>query len=113
FQMEIHVHRGWHVYSAHPINRQSGMTPLEIKFVDLPKWIVPAGKPVYPAGISYEGSRVYLGGAHVVEQQFAIARDAPLGEHIIAGQLIYQGCDANVCFPPIEWTFSRLIHTIK
>lgn len=101
-EIKFRVNPGYHVNSHTP--RSDLLIPTTLEFQALDK--VKIGKIVYPAGeqLALEFSpkeklSVYSGDL-VTTVPIIVAKDAKAGTYVIKGELHYQACNSNACFPP-------------
>lgn len=103
-QAEVHfrVNPGYHVNSHTPSSDLFIPTTLEFKAQDKIK----TGKIVYPAGEDLalefdpkEKINVYTGDV-TAQVPVIAAKDAAAGQYTLKGELHYQACNDNSCFPP-------------
>lgn len=98
--IEIHfrINEGFHINSHEP--RQKSLIRTELLEVE------PEGVKIvsvdFPAGMDYafpadpsQKLSVYSG-EFVLKMHLTVGR----GDHLVAGELRYQACDTNTCFPP-------------
>ena len=101
-EIRFRVNPGYHVNSHNPGSELLIPTTLDFKPLDKIK----AGKIVYPAGEEFalefspkEKLNVYTGDV-VTEVPVIVAKDAAVGTYSLKGELQYQACNNNSCFPP-------------
>jgi DsbC/DsbD-like thiol-disulfide interchange protein len=100
--INFRVEQGYHINSNHPTSEL--LIPTEIKLD--PAQGLSIGKIAYPPGqdmsLSFapdEKLNVYAGEVSVAVPVSAGKSTAP-GEYVLKGQLRYQACNDNSCFPP-------------
>lgn len=101
-EVRFRVNPGYHVNSHNPGSEL--LIPTSLSFTSLDK--IKAGKIAYPAGEEFvlefspkEKLNVYTGDV-VAEVPIVVAKDAALGTYSLKGELQYQACNNNSCFPP-------------
>jgi Thiol:disulfide interchange protein DsbD, N-terminal len=109
-QFNFHVHDPYHINSSHPLTEE--LIPTQLHF-SLPDEVA-FGKLQYPAGktmaFPFDPSTklsVYSGDFIVRGIVMAPGQASP-GTYTIHGELKYQACDNNACYPPkkLPFTFS-------
>jgi hypothetical protein len=100
--LSFHIKSGFHVNSHQPTNPE--LIPTEVRFTP-PEDLVIA-KIEYPAGVltsfSFDPSEklsVYTGDV-TVKAVVLTAPKATAGPYTVHGELKYQACDNNACYPP-------------
>jgi DsbC/DsbD-like thiol-disulfide interchange protein len=101
-ELRFRVNPGYHVNSHTP--GSDLLIPTTLEFKPLEK--IKTGKVTYPAGEQFaldfspkEKISVYTGDV-VTNVSVIVAKDAPLGTYALKGELQYQACNNNSCFPP-------------
>ena len=101
-EVRFRVNPGYHVNSHNPGSELLIPTALDFKPLDKIK----AGKITYPPGEEFalefspkEKLNVYTGDV-VTEVPVIVAKDAAVGTYTLKGELQYQACNNNSCFPP-------------
>jgi hypothetical protein len=101
-EVRFRVNPGYHVNSHTPGSELLIPTALDFKPLDKIK----AGKIVYPAGQELalpfdpkEKLSVYTGDI-VTQVPVIVAKGAAAGQYALKGELQYQACNDNSCFPP-------------
>jgi hypothetical protein len=109
-QFYFHVRDPYHINSSHPLTEE--LIPTQLHF-SLPDEVA-FGKLQYPAGKSmsfpFDPSTklsVYSGD-FIVRGIVMAPGEASTGTYTIHGELKYQACDNNACYPPkkLPFTFS-------
>jgi hypothetical protein len=109
-QFNFHVHDPYHINSSHPLTEE--LIPTQLHF-SLPDEVA-FGKLQYPAGktmsFPFDPSTklsVYSGD-FIVRGIVMAPGQASSGTYTIHGELKYQACDNNACYPPkkLPFTFS-------
>ena len=102
-EVRFRVNPGYHVNSNHPGSEL--LIPTEIEFATAPAKLT-IGKIAYPKGEELalqfdpkEKLSVYTGDVAVMVPLSA-AKDAKAGDYTVKGELHYQACNDNSCFPP-------------
>jgi hypothetical protein len=101
-QFTFHVQSGYHINSNQPSSEE--LIPTQLHF-SLPGDLV-IGKVEYPAGkltsFPFDPQQqlsVYSGDVIIKALVLAQAGSSP-GAHTVHGELKYQACDNNACYPP-------------
>jgi hypothetical protein len=101
-EVRFRVNPGYHVNSNKP--GSDLLIPTTVEFQALDK--IKTGKVVYPAGeqLALEFSpkeklSVYTGDV-VTNVSLSVAKDAAVGTYSLKGEVHYQACNDNSCFPP-------------
>jgi DsbC/DsbD-like thiol-disulfide interchange protein len=100
-EVRFRVNPGYHVNSHTP--GSDLLIPTNLEFTPLDK--IKAGKIAYPTGepltldFSKEKISVYTGD-FTTEVPVVVAKDATVGSYSLKGELQYQACNNNSCFPP-------------
>jgi len=101
-RLTFRVLDGYHVNSHKPYSELLIPTALTLATDKT----VALGKPVYPAGHDFtlavapdEKLNVYTG-AFAIHVPVRVAQSAAPGTYIVKGELKYQACNDNSCFPP-------------
>jgi hypothetical protein len=114
-QFNFHVHDPYHINSSHPLTEE--LIPTQLHFSLLGE--VAFGKLQYPAGkmmsFPFDPSTklsVYSGD-FIVRGNVMAPGQASTGSYTIHGELKYQACDNNACYPPkkLPFTFSVKVGT--
>jgi hypothetical protein len=107
-QFNFHVHDPYHINSSHPLTEE--LIPTQLHF-SLPGEVA-FGKLQYPAGkmmsFPFDPSTklsVYSGDFAVRGIVMAPGQ-ASTGTYTIHGELKYQACDNNACYPPKKLPFT-------
>jgi len=107
-QFNFHVHDPYHINSSHPLTEE--LIPTQLHFslpgeVALGKMQYPAGKTMsFPFDPSTKLS-VYSGD-FVIRGLVMTPATASTGTYTIHGELKYQACDNNACYPPKKLPFT-------
>jgi hypothetical protein len=98
----FHVEKGYHINSNKPLTEE--LIPTQLHFM-LPGEIV-IGKVGYPAGVltsfpfdPTQKLSVYSGDV-VIHAVVIAPQEAQAGPLTVHGELRYQACDNNACYPP-------------
>ena len=101
-EIRFRVNPGYHVNSHTP--GSDLLIPTNIDFKPLDK--IKTGKIIYPAGEQFaldfspkEKISVYTGDV-ATQVPVIVAKDAAAGTYSLKGELQYQACNNNSCFPP-------------
>jgi DsbC/DsbD-like thiol-disulfide interchange protein len=101
-ELRFRVNPGFHVNSHTPGSEL--LIPTTLEFKPLEK--IKAGKIVYPPGqqlalqFSPKDKLDVYSGDIVTQVPVIVAKDAPIGQYSLKGELQYQACNDNSCFPP-------------
>jgi hypothetical protein len=100
--LNFHIKPGFHVNSHQPTNPE--LIPTEVRFTPPPDLVI--AKVQYPAGVltsfpfdPSEKLSVYTGDV-TVKALVLTAPKATAGPYTVHGELKYQACDNNACYPP-------------
>lgn len=114
-QFNFHIHDPYHINSSHPLTEE--LIPTQLHF-SLPPEVV-FGKLQYPAGKTMSFPFDPSTKISVYSGDFAIKGivlapgQASSGTYTIHGELKYQACDNNACYPPkkLPFTFNVKVGT--
>jgi DsbC/DsbD-like thiol-disulfide interchange protein len=101
-ELRFRVNPGYHVNSHTP--GSDLLIPTTLEFKPLEK--IKAGKIVYPPGqqlalqFSPKDKLDVYSGDIVTQVPVIVAKDAATGQYSLKGELQYQACNDNSCFPP-------------
>ncbi len=101
YPLELNILKGFHI-QANPAS-QEYLIAVTAKLQPLDG--ITIGDPIYPRGIPFrlKGSNRDISTYEnkvVIKIPITVANTASPGEIILKGTLRYQGCDAELCFPP-------------
>lgn len=101
-EFTFHIQDGYHINSNQPANPE--LIPTQLHF-SLPGDLA-IGKVEYPAGtltaFPFDPTQklsVYSGNL-VIKALVMAPANSPAGTHTVHGELRYQACDNNACYPP-------------
>jgi DsbC/DsbD-like thiol-disulfide interchange protein len=101
-ELRFRVNPGYHVNSHTPGSEL--LIPTTLEFKPLEK--IKAGKIAYPPGqqlalqFSPKDKLDVYSGDIVTHVPVIVAKDAAIGQYSLKGELQYQACNDNSCFPP-------------
>lgn len=107
-ELRVKLPEGIHVQSDDP--RDPYVIPTVLTFT--PPERVTVADITYPAATDFllegwEEPLAVFDSEFTIEAELVLAADAPPGELVVPGSLLYQSCDDKVCFPPataaVEW----------
>ncbi len=116
-QVDLHfrVKQGYHINSNRP--RSELLIPTSLKLE--PPSDLAAGGVIYPPGMDLsfpfdpsEKLSVYSG-PFIVKARLSAARTANTGDFTVHGQLRYQACNDNACFPPKDIPLQFDVHVVN
>ena len=109
-QITVHVRieAPYHINATPPT--LDYLIPTQVTLTDTP--ILQAGEPAYPAGV--QKAFAFTGGERIAVYEgitdiivpVTVAATAPVGAVTIHGELSYQACDDNACYPPASKPFT-------
>lgn len=101
-QFTFHIKNGYHINSSQPLTAE--LIPTSLGFMPPPDLVI--AKVQYPAGqltsFPFDPTQklsVYSGDV-IVKAVMITQPKAPLGTYTVHGELKYQACDNNSCYPP-------------
>ena len=102
YQLELNILKGFHI-QANPASGEYYI-PVTAKLQAVDG--ISIGDPVYPKGIPFrlKGSNRDIStyeGKIIIKIPIEVATTAKPGDTTLKGTLRYQGCDAELCFPPV------------
>ena len=107
-QFNFHVHDPYHINSSHPLTEE--LIPTQLHF-SLPGEVA-FGKLQYPAGKAMSfpfdpGTKLSVySGDFAIRGIVMAPGQASSGTYTIHGELKYQACDNNACYPPKKLPFT-------
>lgn len=103
--MTLNIQQGWHIYAPTGDNESQGMIETKVKF-RLPEGMTLKGDPRLPKAHRQGSFEIYEG--NNIQWQWLVQSRAAVrsGEYIIHGEIRYQTCNHDVCFPPHTEPFS-------
>ncbi len=98
----FHIKSGFHVNSHQPLEQE--LIPTELRFTPPPDVVL--GKVQYPAGVltsfpfdPTQKLSVYSGD-FIIKAVVLSPSNSTAGTYTVHGELKYQACDNNACYPP-------------
>lgn len=111
YPLQLSILKGFHI-QANPVS-QDYLIAVTAKLQ--PADGIKIGEPLYPKGIPFrlKGSRKDISTYEkevLIKIPLYIDAAAKKGEIALKGRLRYQGCDAELCFPPVNLPFEARLN---